>query len=208
MQHRELTLTLDSNMKSPLNVLKSSTMSICRWVPLALIASSPTLAQAAHDESTRSRPNVILIMTDDQDYGDLSCHGNPVLKTPNLDRLATESVRLDDYHASPYCVPSRATLLTGRYANRTGIHNHLEPHWFVRTDEVMLSTMFRDAGYTTGMFGKWHLGDNYPSGPEHRGFGEVLRHYGGAVGVLADYWDNCYVDDTYYHNGKPTKAKG
>jgi arylsulfatase A-like enzyme len=82
----------------------------------------------------------------------------------------------------------------------------LEPHWFVRTSEILLSDMFSEAGYVTGMFGKWHLGDNYPYGPERRGFDEVLRHYGGAVGVLADYWDNCYVDDTYYRNGKPTKV--
>ena len=72
----------------------------------------------------------------------------------------------------------------------------------------MMSTSFKNGGYATGMFGKWHLGDNYPYGPEHRGFDEVLRHYGGAIGVLADYWDNCYVDDTYYHNGQPTKVEG
>jgi arylsulfatase A-like enzyme len=160
------------------------------------------------DERAPGQPNVVLIMTDDQGYGDLSCHGNRWLKTPNLDKLASQGIRLDDYHVSPYCVPTRAALLTGRYADRTGIHNVLEPHWFVRTNEVMLSNMFQDAGYATGMFGKWHLGDNYPYGPESRGFNEVLRHYGGAVGVLADYWDNCYVDDTYYHNGKPTKTKG
>jgi len=154
------------------------------------------------------KPNVILIMTDDQGYGDLSCHGNPFLKTPNLDELASQSVRLDDYHVSPYCVPTRAALLTGRYADRTGIHNVLAPDWIARADEFMISTSFKNAGYATAMFGKWHLGDNYPFGPEHRDFDEVLRHYGGAVGVLADYWDNCYVDDTYYHNGKPTKVSG
>jgi len=155
-----------------------------------------------------SKPNVILIMTDDQGYGDLSGHGNPWIKTPNLDKLASQGVRLDDYHVSPYCVPTRAALMTGRYADRTGVHNAIDPNWFVRTNEVLLSNMFQDAGYATGMFGKWHLGDNYPFGAEHRGFDEVLRHFGGAIGVLADYWDNCYVDDTYCHNGKPTKVKG
>jgi arylsulfatase B len=147
-------------------------------------------------------------MTDDQGYGDLSSHGNPFLKTPNLDKLASQSVRLDDYHVSPYCVPTRAALLTGRYADRTGIHNMVAPDWIARGDEFMMSTSFRNAGYATGMFGKWHLGDNYPFGPEYHDFDEVLRHYGGAVGVLADYWDNCYVDDSYYHNGKPTKVRG
>ncbi|KKL60228.1 hypothetical protein LCGC14_2207410, partial [marine sediment metagenome] len=166
-------------------------------------------AHAAAEETARSRPNVVLIMTDDQGYGDLSCHGNPWLKTPNLDRLASQSIRLDDYHVSPYCIPTRAALMTGRYADRTGVHNVLAPHWFARTNEVMLSRMFQDAGYATGMFGKWHLGDNYPYGPEHRGFGEVLHHYGGAGGGLNDYWNNSYVDDTYYgNNDEPTKVNG
>ena len=165
-------------------------------------------AQSLHAEPPKPRPNVIIVITDDQGYGDLSCHGNPILKTPNLDRLALQSVRLDDYHAYPYCVPSRAALLTGKYADRTGVHNHLEPHWFVHADESMLSNMFRDAGYATGMFGKWHLGDNHPYRPMDRGFDETLRHHGGAVGTLADHWDNCYVDDTYYQNGKPTKVEG
>ena len=155
-----------------------------------------------------NRPNVILIMTDDQGYGDVGSHGNPFLKTPNLDTLASQSVRLDDYHVSPYCVPTRAALMTGRYADRSGIHNVLSPDFIARGDELMLSTSFKNGGYATGMFGKWHLGDNYPFGPEHHDFDAVLRHYGGAVGVLADYWDNCYLDDTYYKNGKPTKVSG
>ena len=154
------------------------------------------------------KPNVVLIMTDDQGYGDVSSHGNPWIKTPNIDKLAEQSIRLDDYHASPYCVPSRAALLTGRYADRTGVHNVLSPDFITRADEFMMSASFKNGGYATGMFGKWHLGDNYPFGPEHRGFDQVLRHYGGAIGVLADYWDNCYVDDTYYENGKPTKVEG
>ena len=162
----------------------------------------------AKEPAKQSRPNVVLIMTDDQGYGDLGCHGNPVLKTPNLDLLASQSIRLDDYHASPYCVPSRAALMTGRYADRTGVHNRLNPNWFARSDEVMLSNMFKDAGYATGMFGKWHLGDNYPYRPMDRGFDEVLHHNGGAIGVVNDYWGNKYINDTYYKNGKPVKAKG
>jgi len=166
----------------------------------------PGLARANRAHS--GKPNVILIMTDDQGYGDVGSHGNPYLKTPNLDKVASQSVRLDDYHTSPYCVPSRASLLTGRYADRTGIHNALSPDFIVRADEFMMSSSFKNAGYATGMFGKWHLGDNYPFGPEYHDFDDVLRHYGGAVGVLADYWDNCYVDDTYYKNGEPTKVSG
>lgn len=175
-------------------------------VAVTLLVCLVPLARAS--DELAGKPNVILIITDDQGYGDLSAHGNPWIKTPNLDQLASQSVRLDDFHVSPYCIPTRAALLTGRYADRTGIHNVLEPHSYVRPSEVLLSNMFQDAGYKTGMFGKWHLGDNYPYGPEHRGFDEVLRHYGGAVGGLADYWDNSYSDDTYYRNGKAIKVKG
>ena len=173
-----------------------------RYVLLLVLILAPW-GVAAQD-----RPNVILVMTDDQGYGDLGVTGNPIIKTPHIDRLASESVRLEDYHASPYCVPSRAALMTGRYADRTGVHNHLNPNWLVRSDEVMLSNMFKEAGYATGMFGKWHLGDNYPYRPMDRGFDEVVQHLGGAIGTVSDYWDNDYIDDTYYQNGKPVKAKG
>ena len=165
-------------------------------------------AALCSQECFSGQPNVILIMTDDQGYGDLSCHGNPWIKTPNIDKLAAQSIRLDDYHVSPYCVPTRAALLTGRYADRTGIHNVLSPDFITRADEFLMSESFEQGGYATGMFGKWHLGDNYPFGPEHRGFDQVLRHCGGAIGVLADYWDNCYLDDSYYENGKPTRVMG
>ena len=158
--------------------------------------------------SASTKPNVVIVLTDDQGYGDLSTHGNPWIQTPHIDELASQSVRLDDYHASPYCVPARAAFLTGRYADRTGIHNVLVPDWIARSDEYLMSNSFKEAGYATGMFGKWHLGDNYPFGPESRGFDEVLRHYGGAIGVMADYWDNSYLDDTYYKNGTPTKVSG
>ncbi|MCF7848672.1 MAG: sulfatase-like hydrolase/transferase [Kiritimatiellales bacterium] len=179
-------------------------MKLYIWATFLTMISATLLFAAAPQQ-----PNVVLVMTDDQGYGDIGSHGNPFLKTPNLDRLASQSVRLDDYHASPYCVPSRATLMTGRYADRTGVKNRLNTNWFVRTDETMVGTMFQNAGYATGMFGKWHLGDNYPYRPEDKGFGEVLRHHGGAIGVMVDYWDNCYVDDTYYsRNGKPVKVEG
>jgi arylsulfatase A-like enzyme len=168
----------------------------------------PTCNTNGKNNLSKDRPNVILIMTDDQGYGDLACHGNPYINTPNIDQLASEGIRLDDYHACPYCVPSRASLLSGHFADRAGIHNYENPHWFIAKNEKLLSEMFQEAGYKTGMFGKWHLGDAYPFGAEYRGFDEVLRHYGGAIGVLNDYWDNCYVNDTYYHNGNPEKQEG
>ncbi|MFK7908981.1 MAG: arylsulfatase [Akkermansiaceae bacterium] len=153
-------------------------------------------------------PNVIIVITDDQGYGDLSCHGNPVLKTPNLDKLHSESIRLKDYHVAPTCSPTRAALLTGHWTNRTGVWHTIMGRSMLRENEVTIGQIFKDAGYATGMFGKWHLGDNYPYRPEDRGFTEVLRHGGGGVGQTPDYWDNAYFDGSYWHNSKPTPVKG
>ena len=157
---------------------------------------------------TAERPNVVLVITDDQGYGDLSCHGNPVLKTPHLDRLHAESVRLTDYHVSPTCSPTRSALITGHWTNRTGVWHTIMGRSLLRVNEVTIGTILGDAGYATGMFGKWHLGDNYPYRPEDRGFQETFRHGGGGVGQTPDYWDNAYFDGSYWHNGTPKPAKG
>ncbi len=158
--------------------------------------------------AAEKQPNIVIIITDDQGYGDLSCHGNPILKTPNLDVLHSESVRLTDYHVAPTCSPTRAALLTGHWTNRTGVWHTIMGRSMLRKNEVTIGKIFKDAGYATGMFGKWHLGDNYPYRPEDRGFTEVLRHGGGGVGQTPDYWDNAYFDGSYWHNGKPTPVKG
>ncbi len=154
------------------------------------------------------KPNVIIVITDDQGYGDLSCHGNPVLKTPNIDKLHHESVRLTDYHVAPTCSPTRAALITGHWTNRTGVWHTIMGRSMLRANEVTIGQIFKDGGYATGMFGKWHLGDNYPYRPEDRGFTEVLRHGGGGVGQTPDYWDNAYFDGSYWHNGTPIPVKG
>jgi len=153
-------------------------------------------------------PNVVLIMTDDQGYGDLSCHGNPVLKTPNIDKLYDESIRLTDYHVAPTCSPTRCALLTGHWTNRTGVWHTIMGRSMLRENEITLGQIFKDAGYATGMFGKWHWGDNYPFRPEDRGFTEVLRHGGGGVGQTPDYWDNAYFDGAYFHNSKVEPVQG
>ena len=155
-----------------------------------------------------AKPNVVIVITDDQGYGDLSCHGNPILKTPHIDALHGESVRLTDYHVSPTCSPSRSALLTGHWTNRTGVWHTIMGRSMLRENEVTMGQVFKDAGYATGMFGKWHLGDNYPYRPGDRGYTEVLRHGGGGVGQTPDYWDNAYFDGSYWHNGKPTPVKG
>ncbi len=158
--------------------------------------------------SADNRPNVILIITDDQGYGDLSCHGNPWLKTPHLDQLHSESVRFTNFHVATTCAPTRSSLMTGKYCNRVGAWHTIKARHIVWQEETMLPKLFQRAGYATGMFGKWHLGDNSPYLPQDRGFDEVLMHGGGGVGQTPDYWNNDYFDDTYFHNGKPVKKSG
>ncbi len=154
------------------------------------------------------RPNVILIISDDQGYGDLSFTGNPVVRTPAIDRLAAEGVRLTDFHVSPTCAPTRAALMTGHDANRTGVWHTIMGRSLLPTSEPTLGELFARGGYATGMFGKWHLGDDPPFRPEDRGFQEVVRHGGGGMGQTPDRWDNTYTDAVYYHNGKPESRPG
>ncbi|TWU19805.1 arylsulfatase [Allorhodopirellula heiligendammensis] len=152
--------------------------------------------------------NVVFVMSDDQGYGDLGCTGNPIIKTPNIDQLASVSSGLSDYHVAPTCSPTRCSLLTGHWTNRTGVWHTIMGRSMLRENEITIGQMFADAGYETGMFGKWHLGDNYPYRAEDRGFTEVFRHGGGGVGQTPDLWDNAYFDGSYFHNGKVEPAKG
>ena len=171
---------------------------------LAVLTAASGLAEL----NAADMPNVVIVITDDQGYGDLSCHGNPTLKTPNIDKLHSESVRLLDYHVAPTCSPTRAAFLTGHWTNRTGVWHTIMGRSMLRENEVTLGQIFKDAGYSTGMFGKWHLGDNFPFRPEDRGFDEVMRHGGGGVGQTPDFWDNAYFDGSYFHNSKPEAVKG
>ena len=159
-------------------------------------------------ELSASKPNVILIIIDDVGYGDLSMHGNPYVTTPNLDKLGSESVRLTDFHVNPTCSPTRAALMTGRYCNSTGVWHTIMGRSLLRADETTMADVFKANGYKTGMFGKWHLGDNYPFRPHDRGFDESLMHHGGGIIQGLDHWGNDYFDDTYYRNGEPEKFEG
>ncbi len=154
------------------------------------------------------RPNVILIMTDDQGYGDLGCHGNPVLETPNLDALHADSVRFTDFHVSPFCTPTRAALMTGNHPGYTGAYRTSSGRTMMHPDEKTVAHLFAENGYATGMVGKWHLGDNAPHRPQDRGFQEVVWHRCGGIGQASDHWGNDYFDDTYERNGKFEKFEG
>lgn len=167
------------------------------------------LALVLVDAATAAeKPNVVFVITDDQGYGDLGFTGNPIIQTPHLDKLARESVWLEDYHVAPSCSPTRSAMLTGRWSNRTGVWHTFYARAMMYEDEVTIADHFQAAGYATGMFGKWHLGDHYPYRPQDRGFDEVYCLKGGATGVTADYWNNDYFDDHHYHNEKVVKSKG
>ena len=156
----------------------------------------------------KTPPNVILIMTDDQGYGDLGVHGNPYVKTPNLDRFYDESVRFTDFHVDPCCSPTRSALMTGCYSLNAGVWHTIGGRSLLREGMPTIADLFKNNGYETGIFGKWHLGENYPFRPQDRGFKETVVHGGGGVGGNPGYWGNDYFDDTYVHNGEFQKYEG
>ena len=155
-----------------------------------------------------AKPNVVLVLTDDQGYGDLSCHGNPVLKTPNLDKLHGRSIHFTDYHVAPMCTPTRGELLTGMQAFRNGAVFVCQGKSMFRRGIPSMADMFKAGGYATGHFGKWHLGDNNPYRPQDRGFDETVHHGAWGITSLADHWNNDYNDDIYEHNGTRKPYKG
>ncbi len=155
----------------------------------------------------KSRPNVVLIITDDQGYGTVGVHGNDQVRTPYMDRLANEGVAFDRFYGHPLCSPSRAALMTGRYFYRTGILHTSRGGALMSGDEVTAAELFRDAGYRTGIFGKWHLGDNYPMRPMDQGFEKAVWHKGGGIGQ-APVRPNSYFDSLLWREGEEFQAKG
>jgi arylsulfatase A-like enzyme len=158
----------------------------------------PSCKDRAH--STSAKPNVILVLTDDQGYGDLSVYGNPILKTPVLDSLHDVSVRFTDFHVSPMCSPTRGQLMTGRDAMDNGCTAVCLGRSMVREDLPYMADIFRASGYQTAHFGKWHMGDSYPYRPEDRGFEENISHGAWGIGSIADYAGNTYWKGKFHHN--------
>lgn len=153
-------------------------------------------------------PNVILIITDDMGYGDIARHGNPLIKTPNLDVLYEQSVRFTNFHTDPTCSPTRAALLTGKYSHRVGVWHTFMGGNYLRKNEETMAEVFKNSGYCTAIFGKWHLGGNYPYRPIDRGFDEWLGQGDMGTGTTEDYFYNDRVNDVYLHNGERTKCDG
>jgi arylsulfatase len=182
-------------------------------VALSLLLSVSATAATPAKPIAGAQPNILFILTDDQGYGDLSAHGNPILKTPNLDRLRAEGVRFTDFHVSPTCSPTRSALFTGRHEFKNGITHTILERERMTLAATTLPQVLQSAGYTTGIFGKWHLGDEAEYRPESRGFDEVYIHGGGGIGQTypgscGDAPGNTYFNPTLLHNGKFEKTSG
>ncbi len=167
---------------------------------LLLFACSTATNSESQSDATRQHPNVILILTDDQGYGDIHLHGNDTIDTPVLDNFARDGIRLDRFFVSPVCAPTRASLLTGRYNLRTGAYWVTRNTETIRSEEVTLAEVFKEASYHTGCFGKWHNGSHYPSHPLGQGFDTFM-------GFCAGHLNN-YFDAPLEYNGDTVATQG
>ena len=156
------------------------------------------------------RPNIVVIMPDDQGYGDHGVTGNSVIRTPNIDALAGESASMSDFYVCPVCSPTRASLMTGRYHYRTRVVDTFKGRSMMEPEEVTVAEVLQDAGYATGIFGKWHLGDNYPLRPDDQGFDESYIHRGGGLAQPSEPIENNrrYTNPILFENGKRIETEG
>ncbi|MHC5067910.1 MAG: sulfatase-like hydrolase/transferase, partial [Planctomycetota bacterium] len=135
---------------------------------LLLLVSVSAIAVAAAEQA--ERPNIVLLLSDDQGYSEVGFHGNPILETPCLDALAAESLEMTAFYVAPMCAPTRSGLMSGRYHYRVNVADTYRGRSTLPGSEVTIAETLRDAGYRTGIFGKWHLGENYPCRPQEQGF--------------------------------------
>jgi arylsulfatase/arylsulfatase A len=182
------------------------------FAPIASILAGAALLlpHLAGRAAEPTRPNVILIMTDDQGYGDLGVHGNPIIRTPHIDALAKESATLKHFYVSPVCTPTRAALMTGRYNYRTRAIDTFRGRAMMDPGEVTIAELLKEAGYATGIFGKWHLGDCYPMRAVDQGFEMAMVHRGGGIGQPSDPpgAENKYTDAVLFRNGVAQQTEG
>ncbi len=166
----------------------------------ALLMAPLAFLPAAAENNRAGKPNIVFLLVDDLGYGDLSCHGNPVFQTPNMDRLHAEGVRFMDFCVSATCSPTRAALMTGRHEFKSGVTHTIGGRERLALDAVTLPQLLKTAGYATGIFGKWHLGDRGDYRPERRGFDVAVTTVGDS--------QNSHFDPTLLHNGVPRKHQG
>ncbi|QDT44699.1 Arylsulfatase precursor [Gimesia alba] len=186
-------------------------MTFCKSICLlSYLLVSLTFCHLAADANAAKHTNVILIMTDDQGGWDYGFMGNKHLNTPNLDAMAAGGARLSRFYVSPVCTPTRANLMTGRYNYRTRAIDTYIGRAMMEPEETTIAEVLAPAGYKTGIFGKWHLGDSYPMRPQDQGFQEVLVHRGGGIGQPSDPPEGVgkYTDPVLFHNGEQKQMKG
>ncbi len=176
-----------------------------RTLPTTLLALLLTLSASAANP-----PNIVVVMTDDQGCGDFGFTGNQVIRTPNLDQMARESAQMMQFYVSPVCSPTRACLMTGRYNYRTRAIDTFKGRSMMDPEEITVAEHLKTVGYATGLFGKWHLGDNHPLRPQDQGFDEVLMHQGGGLAQNSEPIgnDRRYTDAILRHNGELVETKG
>ena len=183
---------------------------------LSIILSLYVLAALQAASLKGSRPNIILVMTDDQGMGDLSCLGNPVLRTPNLDRFYGLSTRFTEFHVSPTCAPTRAAIMSGRHEFKNGVTHTIKEREIMALSSTTIPELLSQNGYETGIFGKWHLGDEDAHQPYNRGFTETFIHGAGGIGQAyegscADFppnKDDRYFNNVILHNDTIVQTKG
>ena len=183
--------------------MNSLFLKICSHSMLLLIVLFGTPQIFAQD-----RPNIIIMLTDDQGYGDIGMHGNPFLKTPHIETLAESGIEMTQFISYPNCSASRAAIMTGRYPYRTGVTAVTQVDHFMNTTELTIAEILSKNGYRTGIFGKWHLGDNCPMRSTDQGFQEALVHKGGGIGQAAGPAGNTYFDPILEHNNISKKYDG
>ncbi len=181
------------------------------WLLLNVLVFGCCFADAA--ELAGTRPNIILIITDDQGYGPIGRHGHPWLQTPHMDELYDRSTRFDRFLVSPTCSPTRSAIMTGRHDMRNGITHTILERERMTLDATTLPQILKSAGYVSGIFGKWHLGDEDDRQPARRGFDEVFIHGAGGIGQAydcscADVPENSYFNPVIRHNGVFVRTKG
>ena len=168
----------------------------------------PAASLAQPTQNTPKPANIVLVMPDDAGYGDYACLGNPVMRTPSVDAFKKQSLLFTRFHVSPTCSPCRAALMSGRHEFRAGVTHTIGGRERMALDIHTLPQMLRSAGYTTGIFGKWHLGDEEPHRPENRGFDEVYIHGSGGIGQSGDAPGNTNIDPALWHNGRFVRTQG